>query len=82
MTEVLSGLARLLLDVCFVAFHVHSRADHTAADASPAVGRRSKAAWRGAVAVGRWQWHAMWLALAAMLTAFGVWSFFYWLRSG
>jgi hypothetical protein len=82
MTEVLGGLARWVLDVCFMAFHVQSRADDAMVDAGPVVGRKSKAAWRGAVAVGRLQWHAAWLLIAGALVAFGVWSFFYWLRSG
>lgn len=82
MTEVLAGLVRLVLDMCFVAFHVHTRAEAAGRDAFPAVGRRSKAAWAGAVAVGRWQWNAVWFAILAGLVAFGVWSFFYWLRGG
>lgn len=81
MTEMLTGLARLLLDVCSWVFRVQSWADNAGLDATPAVGRRSKAAWRGAADIGRWQPNAFWLVIAAALVGCGVWSFLYWLRS-
>lgn len=80
MVDVLAGVARVVLEACFWAFHIQSRADNTMLETSPAVGRRSKAAWRGAVAVGRWQWYGMWVVVVAALVAFGVWSFLYWLQ--